>query len=336
MAPGTGASRGGLHCSERPAACQQACRWTPGTCRGAGLGAGRGRRPRRRVAPAGQPAVGVEHREDARDGDRARSPATSPRTSRWRVSMSGRCRWGRGCGRRRGGAGGHADRQGVPPGLRHPPAGRGLRDAARGDLRQGRAGWVVRPGRRRRASARKGCWREGRGADLLGPLQPGRGRPTRAGRTSPAAAEAGWDVVEAASSPDEAAAIRAALLHLGGRGGCRRHRDDRGHRLLRRATSPRRRRCRWWTAGRPGIAELIRLEGLKKTPHACLSRGEAGLRGRTLIVNLPGSLKAVRDGMDDADADPSPRRPHDRRRGPLKPRAPTIALAIERYDMQES
>ena len=48
----------------------------------------------------------------------------------------------------------------------------------------------------------------------------------------------------------------------------------------------------------PGIAELIRIEGLKKTPHACLSRGEAGLRGRTLIVNLPGSLKAVRDGMD--------------------------------------
>lgn len=48
----------------------------------------------------------------------------------------------------------------------------------------------------------------------------------------------------------------------------------------------------------PGIAELIRLEGLKKTPHACLSRGEAGLRGRTLIVNLPGSLKAVRDGID--------------------------------------
>ena len=48
----------------------------------------------------------------------------------------------------------------------------------------------------------------------------------------------------------------------------------------------------------PGLAELLRFEGYKKTPLAVLSRGVAGLRGKCLIVNLPGSPKAVREGMD--------------------------------------
>lgn len=49
----------------------------------------------------------------------------------------------------------------------------------------------------------------------------------------------------------------------------------------------------------PGISEVIRLEGLNKgVTTACLSRAEAGLLGTTLIINLPGSLKAVQDGMD--------------------------------------
>jgi molybdopterin adenylyltransferase len=48
----------------------------------------------------------------------------------------------------------------------------------------------------------------------------------------------------------------------------------------------------------PGLAELVRFEGLKNTPRAVLSRGVAGIRGRTLIVNLPGSPKAVREGME--------------------------------------
>lgn len=43
----------------------------------------------------------------------------------------------------------------------------------------------------------------------------------------------------------------------------------------------------------PGIAEAMRLEGLKKTPRAMLSRAVAGVRGNTLIINLPGSPKAV-------------------------------------------
>jgi molybdopterin adenylyltransferase len=46
----------------------------------------------------------------------------------------------------------------------------------------------------------------------------------------------------------------------------------------------------------PGIAEAIRADSLAKTPHALLSRGTAGIVGRTLVVNLPGSPGGVRDG----------------------------------------
>lgn len=48
----------------------------------------------------------------------------------------------------------------------------------------------------------------------------------------------------------------------------------------------------------PGLAEAMRAEGLKKTPMAMLSRGVAGIRGGSLIVNLPGSPKAVREGLE--------------------------------------
>ncbi|MCL2346504.1 MAG: MogA/MoaB family molybdenum cofactor biosynthesis protein [Desulfobulbus sp.] len=47
----------------------------------------------------------------------------------------------------------------------------------------------------------------------------------------------------------------------------------------------------------PGIAEMLRLESLKKTPMAALSRGRAGIRGESLIINLPGSLKAAREDI---------------------------------------
>jgi len=48
----------------------------------------------------------------------------------------------------------------------------------------------------------------------------------------------------------------------------------------------------------PGLAEALRFEGYRKTPLAVLSRGVAGIRKETLIVNLPGSPKAVREGME--------------------------------------
>ena len=48
----------------------------------------------------------------------------------------------------------------------------------------------------------------------------------------------------------------------------------------------------------PGIAEAMRAESLKITKHAMLSRAAAGIRGATLIINLPGSPKACRENLD--------------------------------------
>ena len=47
----------------------------------------------------------------------------------------------------------------------------------------------------------------------------------------------------------------------------------------------------------PGMAEAMRAESLKKTPRAMISRAIAGIRKRTLIVNLPGSPRAVRENL---------------------------------------
>ncbi|UCF98165.1 MAG: MogA/MoaB family molybdenum cofactor biosynthesis protein [Spirochaetaceae bacterium] len=44
----------------------------------------------------------------------------------------------------------------------------------------------------------------------------------------------------------------------------------------------------------PGIAEVLRTESYRETPTAVLSRGSAGIKGSTIIVNFPGSVKAVR------------------------------------------
>lgn len=48
----------------------------------------------------------------------------------------------------------------------------------------------------------------------------------------------------------------------------------------------------------PGIAEAMRMESLKKTPYAMLSRAVAGIRGDSLIVNLPGSLKGCLENLE--------------------------------------
>jgi len=48
----------------------------------------------------------------------------------------------------------------------------------------------------------------------------------------------------------------------------------------------------------PGIAEALRARSLEKTPHGMLSRGVAGAVGATLVVNLPGSPRAVRESLE--------------------------------------
>jgi len=48
----------------------------------------------------------------------------------------------------------------------------------------------------------------------------------------------------------------------------------------------------------PGIAEAMRAAGLRSTPHAMLSRGIAGVRGRSLIINLPGSPRGAVESLE--------------------------------------
>ena len=48
----------------------------------------------------------------------------------------------------------------------------------------------------------------------------------------------------------------------------------------------------------PGIAEAMRMASMQVTPRAMLSRGVSVIRGKTLIVNLPGSPKAVRENLE--------------------------------------
>ena len=48
----------------------------------------------------------------------------------------------------------------------------------------------------------------------------------------------------------------------------------------------------------PGIAEAVRAYGSDRTPFAMLSRGMAGVRGKCLIVNLPGSVRGVFESLD--------------------------------------
>ncbi len=48
----------------------------------------------------------------------------------------------------------------------------------------------------------------------------------------------------------------------------------------------------------PGLSEMMRAEGLKKTKHAVLSRGMAGIRNKTLIINLPGSSKGAKGSLE--------------------------------------
>jgi molybdenum cofactor synthesis domain-containing protein len=48
----------------------------------------------------------------------------------------------------------------------------------------------------------------------------------------------------------------------------------------------------------PGMAEAMRIEGLKKTPYAMISRAVVGIRKRTLIINLPGSPKGAKENLE--------------------------------------
>ncbi len=120
---------------------------------------------------------------------------------------------------------------------------------------------------------------------------------TRADRSGDALAELlrveGFDV-ERRVVPDDADAIAAAIVELarvasvilttGGTGFAPRDVTPEATRSVLEREAP-------------GVAEAIRADAGTRTPHALLSRGVAGLRGTTLVVNLPGSPGGCRDGF---------------------------------------
>ena len=108
--------------------------------------------------------------------------------------------------------------------------------------------------------------------------------------------ELGLDVRERGVIPDDPAGITARLhewvemglaliVTTGGTGfGPRDHAPEATRAVIEREA--------------PGLAELMRAEGLRQTPMAALSRGVCGIARRSLIVNLPGSEKAVGENLD--------------------------------------
>jgi molybdopterin adenylyltransferase len=107
----------------------------------------------------------------------------------------------------------------------------------------------------------------------------------------------GWQVVHEQILPDDLPAIQKALVSLveqgnldvilttGGTGfGLRDITPEATQAVIERSA--------------PGLAEAMRSASLRETPHAMLSRGVAGIRGHTLIVNLPGSPRAATQNLD--------------------------------------
>ena len=109
--------------------------------------------------------------------------------------------------------------------------------------------------------------------------------------------ESGYDVPHAIMLPDDQKELEAVLIRL-----CDEEQPDLilttgGTGFSPRDTTPE---ATYAVATRlaPGIAEAIRAESLKITKHAMLSRGASVIRGKTLIINLPGSPKACMESMD--------------------------------------
>jgi molybdopterin adenylyltransferase len=110
-------------------------------------------------------------------------------------------------------------------------------------------------------------------------------------------AQLGWDVDAEGVVPDEPAAIRDRLIALAEGGAVDLILTTGGTGIGPRDSTPEAttQACQKLL---PGISELMRDEGRKKTPRAVLSRAVAGVRGRVLIVNLPGSPRGALESLD--------------------------------------
>ncbi len=106
----------------------------------------------------------------------------------------------------------------------------------------------------------------------------------------------GWEVVAQVIVPDEIPAIQETLVQWADARGCDLILTTGGTGFAPRDVTPE---ASLSVVERPapGLTEAMRAASLKITPHAMLSRAAAGIRGRTLIVNLPGSPKAAVENL---------------------------------------
>jgi molybdopterin adenylyltransferase len=107
----------------------------------------------------------------------------------------------------------------------------------------------------------------------------------------------GWEVVAEAVLPDEPEEIRDRLVFLADSGAADLILTTGGTGISPRDSTPEAttEACQKLL---PGISELMREEGRKKSPRAALSRAVAGVRGRALILNLPGSPRGALESLD--------------------------------------
>lgn len=108
---------------------------------------------------------------------------------------------------------------------------------------------------------------------------------------------AGYEVVAQSMLPDEGEALKAELIRLSDQVQCDLVLTTGGTGFSRRDVTPE---ATMAVAERnaPGIAEAIRAYSMTVTKRAMLSRGVSVIRGGTLIINLPGSPKAVRESLE--------------------------------------
>lgn len=109
--------------------------------------------------------------------------------------------------------------------------------------------------------------------------------------------DAGYTLVLTAIVPDEQSQIERALREIADAGTADLLVTTGGTGFAPRDVTPEATRA-VCTRMAPGIPEAMRAASMKITPRAMLSRAEAGIRKRTLIVNLPGSPKAARENLE--------------------------------------
>jgi molybdenum cofactor synthesis domain-containing protein len=108
--------------------------------------------------------------------------------------------------------------------------------------------------------------------------------------------ERGYTLAQRALVPDETVPIAAILAEWADGNGADVILTTGGTGLTERDVTPEATRA-ILDKEAPGIAEAIRMSAFPRFPRSALSRGLAGVRGKTLIVNLPGSPGGVRDGL---------------------------------------